>query len=457
MPPRKVLFRRMRFWWHILTAYSNRYKLWFLAITLIISLSFLTINKLWYKISKNNTVSIGYVGVYSLESLPTDVLSLATQSLISKDKEGNPTPSLASYWTVSEDGKTYVVFLKDNLKWHDSTVVDAKDISIAIKAVKIAALNNKTLEFKLPNPIASFPLVLDKPVFKTKTFYGTGIFRIVGIDEKDGMVKRINLISKEKNLPAVEIKFYQTETQAIDALKIGEIKIAQVANAQNLQGWPNLDVKKSVDNSEIVTLFYNTSDPFLSSKDVRQALGFSINRSDFDGQAATGPISPGSWAYNDSLKRYDYNLAKAKSLISKLEVKSQRVILSVSPGLETVAQNIKKDWEVIGVETILKLEKTVPQDFQILLAVDKLSPDPDQYALWHSTQEATNITKYKNVKIDKLLEDARTIKDQQKRKEYYFDFQRFLTEDAPATFLYHPYRYKITYKNIDQLYKKLPM
>lgn len=401
-------------------------------------------------------MTIGYVGVYNLETIPTQVLTLATQSLIAADPSGKPQPSLASHWIVSDDGKTYVVFLKDNLKWHDTTNLDAKDISIAIQDVQITALNNKAIEFRLPNPIASFPLALDKPVFKAKSFYGTGQFRIVDIDKVDEVVKKISLVPKDKNLPRVDIRFYQSEDQALDALKIAEVKTATVANAQLFEDWPNVEVKRQVDESEVVTIFYNNNDSLLSSKEIRQALSFAINRGEFDGKLATGPISPSSWVHNINVKRYEYNTGKARELIGKSNSPKPKITLSVTPGLENVAESIRRDWEAIGVKTSLQFEKTVPQNYQALLAVNRIKPDPDQYALWHSTQKDTNITKYKNVKVDKLLEDARNTQDEEKRKELYFDFQKFLVEDSPVTFLYHPHKYQISYKNAKSLIAKLP-
>ena len=98
----------------------------------------------------------------------------------------------------------------------------------------------------------------------------------------------------------------------------------------------------------------------------------------------------------------------------------------------------------------------VPAQFQALLAVNKLPRDPDQYTLWHSTQTKTNITKYKNVRVDKLLEDARITKEEDKRKELYLEFQKVLAEDAPAAFLYYPYKYRVVYKNAKPLLSKLP-
>src|SRR3989344_2466263 len=415
----KAKVRRVKFWWNLSFAYFSRYRFWLLASLLLFSSLIFTFYKLLPTIMRTNLITLGYVGIYTIETIPTEVLSLATQSFVSSGSDGKPIPSLASHWTVSDDGKTYVVFLKDNLKWHDESPVSAKDISIAITGVQITALNNKAIEFKLPNPIASFPLALDKPVFKAKSFYGTGQFRIVDIDQVEKTVKNIS-------------------------------------GAKLLENWPNLDVEKIVNQDQIITIFYNNEDPLLSSKDLRLALSYAINKSDFDGQLATSPISPTSWAYNNATKRYEYNTSKSKELLLKSGVQKPKIDLTYTQGLENLAERIQKDWQEIGIDVEVKSEKGIPKDFQALLTYDRLMPDPDQYSLWHSTQKSTNITRYKNVKIDKLLEDARTTQDEAKRKQLYSDFQRFLVEDAPVTFLYYPYEYRITYKNIKPLISKLP-
>lgn len=451
----KVRLRRLKFWHHLILAYVSRYKLRIASAVLIAVVFTTSAIKLIPLISRSNVISVGFVGVYTIETLPAEVLTLATNSLISADETGRPTPSLASHWTVSEDGKTYIVFLKDNLIWHDSTAVDAKDISIAIKDVKITAINNKTLEFKLPNPIASFPQALNKPIFKSQTFYGTGEFRIIKIDRVENIVKKIVLHPKNPDLPRVDIKFYPTEEQLLEAIKIGEVKTASVVNANIFNSWHNLNVERKIDNFLIVTIFLNNEDQEIASKEFRQALNFAIDRTTFDGETAISPISPASWAFNAQAKRYDYNVAKAKELLLKSGVKDPKITLTTTAGLDKIAEKIKKSWQAIGVQVEIKEEKTLPANFQALLAINKITPDPDQYSLWHSTQKETNITHYKNVKIDKLLEDARGTIDESKRKELYMDFQRFLEEDSPAIFLYHPYKYTITYKNAQDLLSKL--
>ncbi len=448
--------RKIKFWWHLILAYTARYRLRIFIFILLTSTVSYAIFKFAPNILRNNVVSIGYVGNYTLETIPTNVLSLATKSLITTDNDVRSVPSLASQWTVADEGKTYIVFLKDNLTWHDNSPVQATDISLAISGVDITALNNKAIQFKLPNPISSFPQALNTPVFKVHTFYGTGDFRIVDISKVNSIVKKITLHPKDEKLPQVEIKFYSTQEQAAEALKIGEIKVLSSTSVKNLTEWPNLNVQKDVSRDEIVTVFYNLSDQKLANRDLRQALGYAINRDSFDGKMANSPISYASWAYNPNSKTYNWDTQKSKDLITKSGLKEKTITLSYVTGLKSVAEEIQKDWEAVGIKTELKEENKIPKNFQALLAVNKVPTDPDQYALWHSTQTSTNITNYVNVKIDKLLEDARVAQKEEDRKALYFDFQKFLTEDEPATFLYNPYKYRVSYKNIAKLLAKLP-
>lgn len=456
MPSLSVTARRYKFWLRLTQAYFKRYRLKTALFFISLGLIILIAASIFPKISRTNVIAIGYVGAYSVETIPAEVLSLVTQPLIATDSSGNPTPALSSNWTISDDGKTYVVFLKDNLKWHDETHIDSSNISIAISDVEITALNNKAIEFKLPNPIASFPQALNKPVFKTKTFFGTGEYKIVKIDSINQVVKKIILNPKNKKFPTVEIRFYQSQDQLVNALKIGEVKSAKIASAENFANWKNLTSEQTVDYSQTITLFFNTQDPNLASKDLRQALIYAINSTSFSGQITHSPISQASWAYNESIKQYGYNTGKSKELLAKLKTDQLEIKLSLPPGLEKVAENLKGDWEAIGLKITLEEVQKTPDNFQVLLAINDLMPDPDQYALWHSTQTKTNITKYKDAKIDKLLEDARATTDKEKRKELYFDFQENLVEDAPAAFLYHPYKYNVIYKNIKHLLDKLP-
>lgn len=453
----KAKIRRVKFWWRLTRAYLSKYKLRLLILAIILSTAIISALNLYPFISQKNVLNFGIVGTYTIETIPANILSLATQPLIATDQSGKPQPALVKNWTISDDNKSYILFLRDDIKWHDETEVDARQISVAIRNVNITYLNQKALKLDLENPLASFLTILNKPVFKANSFYGTGPERIVAIDKSGEQIKKISLVPNDKNLPKVNLKFYQTQQQAINAFKMGEIKVLDTSTPQDLENWTNIETQKNLDDMEIVTVFFNVGDNLLSSRELRQALTHAINKERFDGKNSYSPISQASWAYNESVKRYELNPSKAKELVAKSEIKSPKITLSYAPVFNEVALSIQKDWQAIGVEVILKEEQQLPKNFQAYLTASKLPADPDQYTLWHSTQIGKgNITNFNDVKIDKLLEDGRTTNDEAKRKEYYFEFQRFLVEDAPAAFLYYPHKYRLVYKNVKALMEKLP-
>jgi peptide/nickel transport system substrate-binding protein len=102
-------------------------------------------------------------------------------------------------------------------------------------------------------------------------------------------------------------------------------------------------------------------------------------------------------------------------------------------------------WKKIGMQVRIEEVDSLPSDFQMYLGDFTLPRDPDQYTVWHSNQ-VNNITKFKNLRIDKLLEDGRQTTDFQTRQKIYFDFQKYLLDEQPASFLFFPYVYEITRK-----------
>ena len=178
-----------------------------------------------------------------------------------------------------------------------------------------------------------------------------------------------------------------------------------------------------------------------SDKDVAiYALNYAIDKERYKENRALGPISPFSWAYNPQVKQYNKDVTKTK------DVKDLNIKLSTLPNLLSVAEEVKKDSEAAGVKVEVEVTPTIPDNFQAFLATVDIPKDPDQYSLWHSTQMGSNISNYKSPRIDKLLEDGRTELDQEIRKKTYLDFQRFIVEDSPAIFLYHPTFFSVTKK-----------
>jgi peptide/nickel transport system substrate-binding protein len=89
----------------------------------------------------------------------------------------------------------------------------------------------------------------------------------------------------------------------------------------------------------------------------------------------------------------------------------------------------------------MTMEVLPTRDFELLLYEVEVTDDPDQYNLWHSLRidhPMLNISGYDYSRVDILLERARTNTDRDERTEDYRLFQRYLMDDAPVIFLYHP-------------------
>lgn len=367
--------------------------------------------------------------------------------LTSINENGTVEPNLAASWESVDKGKTWAFRLKDGVVWQDGKPVVSRDVVYGFSDVAIERPDDKTIIFQLQNPFSPFPSVVARPTFR-KGLLGTGQWKVTRATISGNYVQQLVLVNKNRDKKIY--KFYPTEDRAKLAFKLGAVDILLgIFNPQPFESWKTVELKGESNTNQYVAVFFNTEDKLLSDKSLRQALAYAINKEEFGATRAYGPLSPNSWAYNPQVKPYNYDAARAKELIDELdsELKENLSVKLVSTAsLLSAAEKIAKSWEAVGVKTQLQVSSAVPSEYQALLAIYDIPQDPDQYAIWHSTQGTTNISNYKNPRIDKLLEDGRAELNMEERKKIYLDFQRFLVEDSPAAFLYHPVSYAVTRK-----------
>lgn len=440
----RIFERRLRFWLWVVRAYFRKH---WLKIVGVIFCSFVVFGlglKIISKLQPQAVYSEGIIGNFSEDNLPRRVTRLLSEGLTTLTSDGLLQPGLSNSWQVDNDGKIYRFRLRDNLFWHDATPVTSSDIDIKINGVEISYPDEKTLQFKLKDPYSPFPVTVSKPVFKKGSKIGTGQYRLGELEKVGETVKAVKLIPKNKKLPQIIFKFYPTFTQAVTAFKMGGVKaLSNLSQTNSLSQWPNTKVVKTIDYTRIVGLFFNTKNPRFSHKETRQALAYGINKNGFQGEIAFSPIASNSWVYNPDVRHYEYDVKKANSLFEKVQFKKEeKIILSALSAYQDLAKKIAADWQALGLNVEIQIENLVPDDFQILLAGQEIPDDPDQYSLWHSTQ-SSNLTHLSNPRIDKLLEDGRSIQDPKERKAKYLEFQKLIADELPAIFLYHPENYFI--------------
>jgi len=217
---------------------------------------------------------------------------------------------------------------------------------------------------------------------------------------------------------------------------------------------------------------YNLIDPRFRDIRIRKALTLAVNRKEMIdgillglGRECTGPFVPESWAYNPEVRPLSYDLEEAKRLLAEagwrdtdgdgwLDKNGEifEFTLITNQGNEQrqmVAELVQRQWQKLGIRVKIRIiewaaflsEFIDKKRFEAFILGWALSRDPDLYDIWHSskTREGEfNFIQYKNVEVDRLIEEGRRTFDQEKRKEIYHRLHRIIYEEQPCTFLYVP-------------------
>ena len=453
-----------------------------------------------------------------------DVNRLIFSGLIKFDSRGLPQPDLAESWGVSADGMIYNFTLRPNARWHDGQPVTSDDVLYTIEVIKSAGslfpqdikdlwsqievkrLDDRTFQFKLPEPFSPFLDyatfgVLPKHVLEsipadqlpTAEFnlkpIGSGPYKFDSLQTGGGQITGVVLVANQDyyiGAPFIErvvFRYYPNSATALDAYQQGEVLgISQLT--QDVLEAALQEQTLSVYTSRLPQMglvFLNLNNPtlaFLQNANVRRALMLGVNRNIIvshilKGQAiiADGPVLPGSWAYYDEIEKIGYDPDAAIQLLNKegfvlgagSSTRSKDgqplafTLVHPDDELHTqIAQAIQSDWALIGVQVTLQ---SVPYDslvndylatrnYEAALADLNTSrtPDPDPYLFWHQS-EATggqNYSQWDNRTASEFLETARTAADFAERMRLYRNFQVVFTKELPSLPLYYPvYSYAV--------------
>ncbi|OGK16573.1 hypothetical protein A2690_02595 [Candidatus Roizmanbacteria bacterium RIFCSPHIGHO2_01_FULL_39_12b] len=395
---------------------------------------------------------IGLIARVKLGSLPKIIISQISTPLVTITPQGEIVPVLANSWEIMPDKKTFRFHIKNGLKWSDGKEFKARDIKLQFsEGVKINVVDDLTIEFILDQSLEVFPVYLTQPVIRNNTQGVGGPYKMQGYTKKRGFITSINLFPNRDKFPYKVYRFYTTANELSLAYKSGEINEFETLDrsvVDSFAAWRNTKIKRVVDYSQIMTLFFNMKSELFKERDARKAVTYSIKSFDEYGVPAVGSIPPISWAHMNDVKQYGYNLNKATEGADKILSSTEEAKIKLYTFLDYagIAEKIKTDLKKVRFDVSLKLVSFIPDEFDMFLTIWDVPQDPDQYIFWHSKQTVTNITHYNNAKIDKLLEDGREVVNVQQRKKIYRDFQKVIVDDLPAYFMYYPYVYTIKRK-----------
>ncbi len=446
-----MALQKKRYYAWLFKAYFRRWKktiLGAIALSIFVSLGLVGLGVFYVMpLLAKDEVRTGYWGIYAVEDIPDEVIDKVSMGLVKIEPNGQISPSAAQSWDI-KDNKEYTFHLRKDLKFHNGTKFSSKTIPFIFENVEKKIVDDYTVKYILKDPYSPFLTAVSEPIL-LKDLSGLGQYKIKDIELNAGFVRTLTLQNTKDSKDKRIYTFYPTEEALKVAFTLGEIDSAENISNKILDGnhdltyWPKSKIEEKINEDMMVTVFFNTKDSVLSDKRMRQALHYALPSEIDMGKRLYSPIKESSiyFAKPPNYGISDMELAK-EVLETAGGAPEEKITIKTTKDLEETAKKVQKAWNALGVQSNIEVINDLSQNFQVLIYEMKIPKDPDQYILWHSDQR-NNIVGYKNLRIDKLLEDGRSITDVEERQEIYADFQKYLMDDLPASFFYHPKVYRL--------------
>jgi peptide/nickel transport system substrate-binding protein len=402
--------------------------------------------------------------------------------LVDIDAQNNIQPRLATKWSVSQDGLTYVFSLAKGVTFHDGSPFSAKDVvwtfnrlrdpklglptaNLYTDIVDVKATGELTVTFTLSqtNPFFLYDLS-DNHALMVKAdtakpgsdFNGTGPFVVTNYQPADRIEMTANkdyFVPGEPMLQNLQIIFFSDESAAADALRGGQVDLDFMVSIPiyvSLQQAPNLtttDVKTN--QFDVVRL--RTDQPPGNDPRVVQALKLATDREALfqlvqQGYGAVGhdtPIGPMyTQYYIDTPAPPPQDIAAAKKLLADAGYPNGLDLDMYYPNVlnhGALASALQAQWAPAGIRLNLISEpESVYYGGDKWLQVDLgitgwgSRPYPQFYLDVMLTCNAIwNETRFCDPQFDNLVNLAGTTLDEQKRVQAYHEIQTILVEKGP--------------------------
>ena len=366
--------------------------------------------------------------------------------------------------------------------------LDAYTVKIVLKKANVTMLANLAMDFASIQSAeyADFLAKAGKKEQFDQQPVGTGPFSFVAY-QKDAAIRfkaNPGYWGEKALVDDLVYAITPDPTARYSKLKAGECHFViapRPADLPEMQKDPALKVL-SQPGLNIAYWAFNTLKPPFDKKEVRQAFSLAIDKAAIvkdvylgAGQAAKNFIPPTLWSYNETVKDYPFDTARAKELLAKAGVRTPLEIdlwympvqRPYNPNAKRIAEMMQADLAKIGVNAKLvtfewgEYRKRMQQGEHItgMLGWTGDNGDPDNFFFLLGCDAARpggqNLAKWCNKDFDSRLEKARTLADVKERTRLYQEMQAIEHEDAPVFKIAHSVVYEAMRKEVTG-YKQSP-
>ena len=468
-----------------------------------------------------------FLPIYYATSYDAPVVALVFEGLLKTNRNGDFIPDLAEEMPeISEDGKTYTFKIKKDIKFHSGNPLTADDIVFTYETIAdpsydgrftsyvkdlvgyedfstgkidklsgVEKVDDHTVKFHFkenlaPNITQTAMGIMDSKFYahdkgdmtpvktKMQQLSGTGPYKLAKFEPRQyfELIENENYYGNKPGIPKIIVKFVTDATDVQELIKGDIDMLTGVVTPEKLEmanetGFINRDQYL---RHGYGYLKFNTQDPIVSDKKVRQALTYGLDRQAFldlyfKGLAINidAPISKAHWTYEPSLDEkmitYNFNPEKASQLLDEAGWKmekdgyrykdGQKMIINWASIKDLDLVNILmpiliENWKQLGVDVKLNpmdfnslMDKTYKErtGFTMFNMATSEATFPDPSTQWHSEYDKTggnNTTQFRNAKNDELLDKMKRELDKNKYKDLWQEWAININEEAPMINLY---------------------
>jgi len=350
----------------------------------------------------------------------------------------------------------------------------------AMKSVEVVDDHTVKLHFSLPQPallynLAIYPAyivnpksIAGKPDGLVERPVGTGPFKFVRW-EKNNLIELVRNDEYWGEVPKVErvvLRVIPENDVRLLALQKGEIHLTDDVPFNRIN---DLKADKSLDIQTIGAvgfsgIWLNVEKGPLKDIRVRKAIQKAINRErvykvSFFGLGEIGQqaMPPGELGHSKDLPKYDYDPKGAKALLAEagypdgfeLQFMSFANPRPYFPSPTDGVAIIQADLKAVGIKATVSMAtwadwitRRRAGDFGITVGgwtASTVDPEGVIYPTFHSQFIGEdNASRFKNPKVDALLDKARSTYDDAERQKLYAEAMNIIADEAAAVFLVHP-------------------
>jgi oligopeptide transport system substrate-binding protein len=442
-------------------------------------------------------------------------------SLVAFDSHLNVVPALAQSWSASRDGLVWTFHLRKGVQFHNGREMSAEDVVYSLSRLLdpavgsrnsplldnvkgaaefrvgtsrvlegIKAIDRYSVEVSLSEPFVPFISILgmahtsivprDEVERLGSDFgmapVGTGPFRFVRWVRGQEILLETNkhYFGGQPALDRVRFVIFPGHTQSdmLKAFEQGELEESPLTpdrRKEFLEAATYKVIRKPT--LTIRLLGFNLERPPFQKRETRQAFNYAIDKIRLNQEVqggryvvARGILPPGMPGYSPEVQGYDYDPARAKTLLAEAGHPGGKNLTPVTLSTTAKSDDARAEDRIIqyylaalGVQVDVQLSTDWPtfrsaleqgdvQLFRIVWYADYPDPDNFLYPLFHSAGQR-NYYRYRNPVVDKLLDDARRETDDLRRADLYRQAEQLILQDAPAVMWLH-----YTYESVFQPY-----